>query len=132
MMFGAKSQASVVTGVKFTIAELNAAQPKVVDGHVICGAVVSSAVIVWLQVAVRFASSFASQVRVTAYPPVTLLVTVLTTVIVTFGPEHTSLALGAVKVQGVPHSTVASGAQTIFGAVVSWSTSVASAEVATP
>ena len=47
------------------------------------------------------------------------LVAVLSMVMVTLVPEHTSNAVGAVKLQGSPHSTIRSGLQVSTGGRVS-------------
>ena len=72
------------------------------------GGVVSTTLIVWLQVSVP------RQVRVTRKPlpqkPVRFVI-VLTTVMVRFAPPQGSVAVGGVKVHAVPHSTTRSDAQ---------------------
>ena len=82
------------------------------------GGVVSTMVMVWLQVAAFPQASRACQVRVAVKVlPHWALVTVPTTVAVT--PPHRSLADGASKFQATPHSTSRFGEQVMTGGVVS-------------
>jgi cytochrome c oxidase subunit IV len=86
------------------------------------GGVVSTTVMVWLQVEIFVQASIALHVRtalkVRPQKP-TVLVRVLTIWIVTFVPLQTSFAVGAIKLQGVPHSMIRSDAQLRAGGVVS-------------
>src|SRR5512137_1404201 len=73
--------------------------------HTITGGVVSTRVTIWLQVALLVQQSIARHVRVITHGQEPL-VTVLSTVIATLVPQHTSTALGGSNVQVLPHSTV--------------------------
>jgi hypothetical protein len=65
-------------------------------------------------------ASVADQVRVAEKVlPHSPLVTVLVIAMTTLVPPQPSVAVGRVKLNDVPHSTVALGAQVIVGAVVS-------------
>jgi hypothetical protein len=87
------------------------------------GAVVSTTVIVWLQVAVFVHRSAALQVRVTLKRVGQMLagtlVVVVTTVIVTFVPSQLSTAEGSANTSGAPHSMVTLLAHVTTGGVVS-------------
>jgi len=69
------------------------------------GGVVSTTDTIWLQVLVLPQASVANQVRVMTRGQIPL-VTVLSTVSVTFAPLQLSLTVGASKVQAVPQLTV--------------------------
>src|SRR5437899_2517712 len=81
------------------------------------GAVVSTTVTVWWQVALLPHSSVAVHVRVAANVLPHNPLVVVTFVTVTL--PHVSLAVGASKVHADVHSTVLSGAHVMIGAVVS-------------
>jgi hypothetical protein len=87
------------------------------------GGVVSTTVIVWLQVEVFVHRSAALQVRVTVKRIGQMLagtlVVVVRMVIVTFVPSHASTAAGGVKTSVSPHSTVKFVPQVKTGGVVS-------------
>src|SRR5436853_457113 len=88
--------------------------------QVIEGGVVSVTITVWLHVLLLPQRSLALHVRVaTKVLPQVALVTVPMTLMVTLVASHTSVAVGLVKAQAVPHSTVEFGVQVIVGAVVS-------------
>src|SRR5689334_4529803 len=90
--------------------------PKLVN----TGGVVSTTVTVWLHVTPLLQQSIASQVRVIiAGHDDKLFVIVLTTVTVTFVPQHASIAVGGSKVQALPHTTVLFVAHVKSGGVVS-------------
>ncbi len=75
-------------------------------GQVMTGGVVSTSVRLWLHVALLLHKSVACQVRVTICGQ-TPLVTVLSTLRVTFVPEHASRrTAGGSNVQALPHSTI--------------------------
>src|SRR5437879_1913814 len=84
----------------------------------ITGVVVSTTVTVWLQNARLLQQSVTDQVRIHVCGQAPL-VTVLTTLIVTFVPQQASRAVGVSKVQGVPHSTTLFDGQLMTGGVVS-------------
>ena len=82
------------------------------------GGVVSTTVMVWLHVELFVQESVARHVRVELKlrpqnPAV--LVTVSTSVTMTFVPSQTSFTFGTPKTQEVPHSTIRSGAQLSTG-----------------
>ena len=87
------------------------------------GGVVSTIVMLWLQVAMLVQVSVACHVRVTlnkfGQRGLAALVTVLTTVIVTLVPSQISTAVGAVKLNGLPHSIIWLGVQLNRGGVES-------------
>ena len=86
--------------------------------HVIAGAVWSCTVTVWLQSAVFPHPSVARHVRVASNVlPQWPVVLVVVLKIVTVALPQVSLALGASKVQALPHSTVLAPTQAIEGAV---------------
>ena len=92
------------------------------------GAVVSTTVIVWLQVLAFVQRSVARQVRMTVnrigQMLVGTLVTVLRIVTVTFVPSQVSTAAGGVNTSGAPHSRVKLVPQVRTGGVVSTIVSV--------
>ena len=91
-------------------------------GQVITGGVVSMTVTIWLHVMELEQQSVARQVRVTISGQKLLaLVTVLSTVMVTFVPQQASMAVGAVNDHGVPQLTVRLLAQVRTGGCVSTS-----------
>ena len=86
------------------------------------GGVVSTTVMVWLQVEMLVQESVARHVRVAVKllpQKPTVFVTVLTMVMVTLVPSQMSLATGGVNTHGVPHSTMRLPAQLRLGGVVS-------------
>jgi hypothetical protein len=88
--------------------------------HTISGALVSTTVMVWLQVAALAQASIARHVRfaLKVFPQnPARLVRVETTLIVTLVPSQPSLAVGIANPHGVPHSTTRSFAQVKLGGV---------------
>jgi hypothetical protein len=84
------------------------------------GAVVSITVTVWLQRAAFVQASTASQIRIALKVlPQAALVVVLTMRSVTLLPSAMSVALGALKVQAVPHSMILSATHVRVGGVES-------------
>src|SRR6185436_21100561 len=87
------------------------------------GGVVSTIVIVWLQKVSLVQVSYARHVRRTVNSPgqrgTLTLVVVLVISRTTFVPSQASTAVGRVKVNGLPHSTIWSCAQVRFGGAVS-------------
>src|SRR6266403_2096277 len=83
------------------------------------GGVVSTTVMIWLQVALLVQQSVACQVRVMTDGHAELLVVVPSTLIVKLVPQQRSTALGGSKLQAAPHSTVLLVAQVNTGGVVS-------------
>src|SRR5436190_2155507 len=85
------------------------------------GGVVSTTVRVWLQKLSLVQLSIARQVRRTVNSPghrgKVALVVVLVISITTLVPSHASTAVGRVKANGVPHSTIWSCAQVRLGGV---------------
>jgi hypothetical protein len=82
--------------------------------------VVSTTVIAWLQVELLLQQSVACHVRViTCEQSPVLLVAVPRTAIVGLALQQASTALGVLKLQAEPHSTVLAGAQVMTGGVVS-------------
>src|SRR5437660_1418981 len=82
-------------------------QPTVLFGtQVITGAVLSTSVTIWLQVALLEQQSVACQVRVISKEQPVPLVVVPTMPMVTLVPQQVSEAEGASKLQAEPHSTV--------------------------
>jgi hypothetical protein len=89
------------------------------------GRVVSTTVTVWLHCAKFVQASLTRQVRVAVKVlPQVALVTVLTMAMDTFVPPQPSFAVGAVKLQALPHSTTKFDAQFNTGAVVSTTVTV--------
>ncbi len=92
------------------------------SAQVMFGGVVSTTVMVWLQVEMFVQESVARQVRVAVKllpQKPAVFVTVLTTAMTTFVPSQMSLAIGGVNTHGVPHSTMRLPAQVRLGGVVS-------------
>src|SRR5262245_38867355 len=89
------------------------------EAQVRTGGVVSTVVMVWLQVAPLLQPSVARQVRVTrnVWPHGPALVTVETMLMVTLVPSQRSVAVGGMKDQVEEHSTVRSLAQVRIGGV---------------
>jgi hypothetical protein len=115
------SQLSTAAGVAKTIGAPHSMVALL--AQVNTGGVVSTIVSVWLQVLALVHRSTARHVRVTVNRIGQILagtlVTVPTTVIVTFVPSQLSTAAGIAKTIGAPHSIVALLAQLSTGAVVS-------------
>src|ERR1043166_2145290 len=89
-------------------------------GQMITGAVVSTVVTVWVQVARLVQGSAMVQMRLAVkLPPTSGLVLVLRMVIVTLVPLQASTAVGLSKVQAPVHWTVLLLAQVMTGGVVS-------------
>src|SRR5581483_2869304 len=88
--------------------------------HVSTGGVVSTRVMVWLQVLVLLQLSMACQVRVAANVfPHSALVTVPTTTTATLVPSSRSNAVGVSKLHAVPYSTIRLVPHVSTGGVVS-------------